>query len=69
MKHGGEVDHSTVTRGSKNCLSCKNLDDQARSGRSKTVDSEATQVIVINLESIKQAQYPTVQCGLSHLQP
>ena len=38
----GTVDHSSVSRYLKKfCLCCKNFDDQARSGRFKTVDSEA----------------------------
>ena len=42
MKGEGVVDHSRITRWFKKFRSgCKNLDDQARSGRSKTVDSEA----------------------------
>ena len=47
------VDHSTVTRWFKKFRSgCKNLDDQARSGRPKTVDSEAVfQAIEANPKS------------------
>ena len=42
-KSEGIVDHSTETRWlNKFCFICKNLNDvQARSGRPKTVDSEA----------------------------
>ena len=41
-KNEGAVDHSTVSRLFKKCCSdCKDLDNQARSGRSKSVDSEA----------------------------
>ena len=36
-----EVDHSALTRWIlKSCTGCKNLDNQARSGRPKTADSE-----------------------------
>ena len=41
MKDKDTVDHSAVTRWLKNCLCCKKLDNQAKSGRPKTVDSEA----------------------------
>ena len=35
------VDHSTLTRWFKKfCFGCKNLDDQARFGKPKTMDSE-----------------------------
>ena len=41
VKDEGTVDYSTVTRGFKKfCLSCKNLNNQARSGSSKIVDSK-----------------------------
>ena len=41
--------------------SCKNLNDQVRSGRPKTMDSEALfKAIEANLASIRQAQYFTV---------
>ena len=42
MKGKSTVNHSTVTRWFKKFhSSCKNLDDQARSGRAKNLDSEA----------------------------
>ena len=42
VKDEGTVDHSTVTRWFKKFyLGCKNYDDQGRSGRIKTMDSEA----------------------------
>ena len=49
-KNKGTVDRSTVTRWLKKFRSgCKNLDDQAISGRPKLVDSEAIfQIIVAN---------------------
>ena len=38
----GAIDHSTVTRKFKNiCSGYKTLDDQAKSGRPKTVESKA----------------------------
>ena len=41
VKDDGTVDHSTETRWFKKSSSaCNNLDDQARSGMSKTIDSE-----------------------------
>ena len=41
MKSDGAVDHSTVTKWSKKFhSSCMYLDNQARSGRPKTVDSK-----------------------------
>ena len=41
-KGEGAVDHNTVTRWFKKfCSGCKNLDDQAKSSRAKTVDSVA----------------------------
>ena len=53
-----ETTHSTVTRYFKKfCTCCKNLNDQERSGRSKTVDSEAMfQAIETNLISSTQRQ-------------
>ena len=49
----GEGDHNMVSRWFKKfCLCCKNRDDQSRSGRSKTMDSEAVfQAIEVNLVS------------------
>ena len=42
MKNEGKVDHSTITRWfMKFCLDCKSLDNQEKSGRSKTVDFKA----------------------------
>ena len=42
VKGEGTVDHSTVTRWFKKfCLDSKNLDDQSRSSRPKTVNSKA----------------------------
>ena len=42
VKNEGAFDYSTVTRWFKKfCLSCKNFDNQAKSGRPKTVASEA----------------------------
>ena len=47
-KGEGAVDHSRWLN--KFCLSCQNLDLQARSGRLKSVDSEAVfQVLEANL--------------------
>ena len=41
VKVEGENDHNTVTRWFKKfCLGCKNLNDQARSDRPKTVNSK-----------------------------
>ena len=41
VKVEGVVDYSKVTRCLKMfCLGCKNLDDQARSGKPKTVSSK-----------------------------
>ena len=41
----GLVDHNTKTRWFKKfLLSCKNLDDQARSARPKTMDSEKRKI-------------------------
>ena len=60
-KGEGTVDHTTITRWFKKfCSGCKNLDDQTRSGRPKTVDSEAMlQAIEViptsNTQSIKWA--------------
>ena len=49
-KDEGPVDHNAVTRGFKKFrLGCKNLNDLARSGRSKCIDSKAVfQVIKTN---------------------
>ena len=45
----GVIDHSTITRGFKEfCLGCKNIVNQVRSGRPKTVDSEATFSVIEN---------------------
>ena len=44
-KYKGTVDHSTVTRWSKKlCSGCKNLDNQARSGRPKTMKGNSETV-------------------------
>ena len=53
MKGEGAVDHSTVTRWFEKFGSgCKKLNDQTRSGRPETVDSEAEiQAIEVNLSS------------------
>ena len=61
------VDHCSVTRLLKRlCLSCKNLKDQARLVRPKTMDSKAVfQAIEANLVISNQAQHLTVQCGSS----
>ena len=41
VKSGGTFDYNKVTRWLKKfSLGCKNLNDQARSGRPKTVDSQ-----------------------------
>ena len=50
VKGEGEVDHSTITKWIRKFRSaCKNLDDQARSGWFKSIDSEAVlQAIKIN---------------------
>ena len=48
----GIVYHNTVTRGFKKfCLGCKNLNNQAMSGRIRTVNTEAIalQAIEVNL--------------------
>ena len=60
------VGYSTVTR----FKSCRNLNDQAKSGRTKTGDSEAMfqarQANPANItESIKQVWHLTVLCDLS----
>ena len=51
VKSEGAVDHSPVTRWLKKfCPGCKNLDDQARLCRPKTVDSKSVlQTIAANL--------------------
>ena len=42
MKGKGTIDYSTVTKWFKKfCLGCKNLDDQAKSGKPKTVNFKA----------------------------
>ena len=46
VKEEDTIDHSTVTKSLKKkffffCLGCKNLDNQARSCRFKTMDSKA----------------------------
>ena len=49
MKNEGKVDHNTVTRWLKKFhSSCKNVHDQGRLGRSKTVDSK---VVFQNIET------------------
>ena len=55
-KDGSTVDRNTITRWFKKfCLACKNLNDQAKSGRPKTIDSGAfLQVIEVNLASRTQ---------------
>ena len=71
VKDEGPVHHSMVTRWLRYfCSWCKNLNDQARSGRCKTVDTEVVlPALEANLElhseSIWHAQYLTIQCGLS----
>ena len=61
-KYNGTVDHSRVTNQLKKfCSWCNNLDDQARPGRSKTVDSESVfQAIeakpVNRIQSVRRAR-------------
>ena len=44
-KDEGIIDQSTVTRWFKKfCLGCKNINDQVRSDRPKTVDSKAESI-------------------------
>ena len=70
VKVKGLVNHSSVNRWLKKCLSdCKNLNGQARYERNKKVDSEVVlQSIEAYLErcweSIKRARYLPVQFGL-----
>ena len=63
------VDHCLVTRWFKKfCLVCKNLDDQAKSGRPKTVDSEAVlQPIEANLVSSTQRVSSELDISQSHV--
>ena len=53
VKSENEVDHSTVTRWFKKFhIACRDIDNQARPGRPKSVDSEAMlQAIDINMAS------------------
>ena len=52
VKGEGTVAYSTVTRRFKKfCSGCKKFDDQARSGRSRTMDSDT---IEANVESSNQ---------------
>ena len=61
----GAVDHITVI---KFHLGCKNLNDRARSGKPKTVDSEAVfQAIEANLRSIFQRSIMRVSGELGWL--
>ena len=55
MKGEGTIDYSTITRWFKKfCLGCKNLNNQPRSGRPKTVDAEAVpEAIKGNSERIR----------------
>ena len=64
------IDHSPVIRWFKKfCSGCKNLHNQASSGRIKTVDSVVIiQTINTNLMMSTEAWHLTVQCGLSPLQ-
>ena len=51
-KSEGAIDNSTVRWFKKFCLGCKNFDDQAMAGRSKTRKSKAAlQAIETNLQS------------------
>ena len=70
-KDDGAVDYSVVTRWVKKfCTGCKNLNDQARSGRPKTTESEAMlQAIEANPASSPQAQHLSVQWGSLLSQP
>ena len=54
-KSEGSVDGSTVNRWLKKfCYSCMNLDDQTRSGRSKTVNTKGVlRTIELNPKSVK----------------
>ena len=53
----GAVDHSTVTRWFKKfCLGCKNLNDQARSSRPKTMDSKVTLLRKIQWVALEEYQ-------------
>ena len=67
-KDEGAFDHCIITKWFKKFHSgCKNLNDQAGSGRPKTMNSEITfQAIEGNpAERIRWAWYLKVQCGLS----
>ena len=62
-KGKGIVDHCTITRRLKKFrLGCKNLNNQARSNRTKTVNSEAKSGERYS-ESIEWAQHFTDQCN------
>ena len=75
MKGKGEVDHFSLNRWFKKfCLGCKNLDDQARLGMPKAMDSEpilkaidaklvsSTHKLSSNLESLS-----SMVCNLQNL--
>ena len=69
MKSEGTVDNSTVTRWFKKFyLSCKNVNNQARSKRSKTVNSKTVlQVIEVNPVTITQRESSISQSSvISH---
>ena len=72
-KSKGAVDHSRITKWFKKfCSHCKNLDDQVRSGRPTTVDSEVMlQVIEANPTDSTEREYQAnlayhIQDGLLH---
>ena len=69
VKSDGTVDHSMVTRLFKNfLLGCKNFDNQARSGRPKSVDCEAIlQAIETNLVNSSTQRISGI--GLASLHP
>ena len=67
VKSKGAIKLSIVTRWLKKFHSgCKNLDDQAKSGRSKTLDSKfMLQAIEASItKSIRQTLCLTILCGL-----
>ena len=64
-KGEGAVDRSSVTRSFKMfCLGCKNLDNQVRRVRSKTVDSEAV-LPAIDSNSVSSTQRVSGKLGIS----
>ena len=57
--------YSTVTKWfMKFCLGCKNLNDESRSGRPKTMDSEVIEANLVRLSGKLNIAQSTVVCHL-----